>query len=133
MVVKKKRIPIPTSLRRELLVDSNHKCSIPNCPVVRDLEAHHINENPADNKKENIIMLCPNHHALASEGVIDRKACIIYKNILKQQSSLYPATQVLETLESIDTKLSGIMDQNQKGKTQSNGSKKTRKLRRVHK
>ncbi len=58
-----------------------------NCPVQDNLEVHHINGKRHDSKrKENLLMLCPNHHAKAERGIIDRKACLMIKENLKKTS-----------------------------------------------
>jgi len=93
--LKKIRIPIPSKLKRELLVECGHKCSVHNCPLMQDFVYHHINFKPSDNRIKNIIVLCPNHAAMADKGKIDRKACRRYKELLKV--SLAPkSTQVLK-------------------------------------
>lgn len=97
----KKRIPIPIQLRRELLVECGHKCSIHNCTEKQGLEAHHINSNPSDNRKDNLLMLCPNHHDMVGRRMIDRKSCRMYKQQL--QSTQITAEQILEVY-SRDTK-----------------------------
>ncbi len=70
-------------LRRDLHLECGYKCSIPLCPVQNNLEAHHINGKRNETVKENLLMLCPNHHAMVESGIIDRKACKIIKENLK--------------------------------------------------
>jgi len=81
----RKRIPIPRPTKRRLLVECGHKCSIPNCPEKSNLQFHHINSDPLDNRDENLLVLCPNHHAMASISEIDRKACSLYKEGLSRR------------------------------------------------
>ncbi len=38
------------------------KCVI--CNFSKIVELHHLNKNPKDNKRENLVGLCPNHHKL---------------------------------------------------------------------
>ena len=73
---KKSRTHIPNEIQRELMIRSGYKCSMTNCPVTNPLEFHHINGDPRDNRIENLIVLCSNHHGMATEGIIDRKACV---------------------------------------------------------
>lgn len=102
------RVHIPIDLRRKLLVECGHKCTIHNCNVMRDLEAHHIDSNPSHNTMINIIILCPNHHAMADRGDIDRKACREYKRLLKN-IEVYPATLILKNIEQVNAKISTLM------------------------
>ena len=82
--MKKKRIPIPRGLKRQLLVECGHKCSVHICPLMQDFVYHHINFKPSDNRIENVIVFCPNHAAMADKGKIDRVACRMYKKSLKE-------------------------------------------------
>jgi len=78
------RTPIPKEIRRELFVECGHRCSVPFCYENESLEFHHIDGNPSNNIKSNLIVFCPNHHAKADRGKIDRKECISYKERLEQ-------------------------------------------------
>ena len=93
---KNQRIPISRGTKRKILVESGHKCSVPMCQKSHTLEFHHINGNPSDNKKSNLIVLCPNHHAMATEGKIDRKECQAYKERLKLLDSSQPINESLK-------------------------------------
>jgi 5-methylcytosine-specific restriction endonuclease McrA len=60
---KKKRVPIPIGLIKDLLLKCKGKCE--KCKLsfgVLKPELHHKNQNPSDNRKANIIVLCPNCH-----------------------------------------------------------------------
>jgi hypothetical protein len=46
------------------------------------IDVHHINQNNKDNRFQNLIALCPNDHARAHKGEIDRKALRLYKHNL---------------------------------------------------
>ena len=100
-------------LRLELLVECGHKCTIHNCYQTRDLEVHHINSNPSDNRKENLVMFCPNHHTMADRGEMSRKECRKYKEILRRSIPI-SGEQILETnrkmlKEYLDTLLEKII------------------------
>lgn len=82
----KERKPIRAETKRNLLVECGHQCSVIGCHERSDLVSHHINFDPSDNKESNIIVLCPNHAAMADKGKIDRKACRLYKKRLKEIS-----------------------------------------------
>jgi hypothetical protein len=78
------RPPIPAQLRREIEVEAGHKCSITFCIEHTYLEIHHINRNRQDNRKQNMLLLCDKHHKMAHAGVIDEKACRMYKEQLQR-------------------------------------------------
>lgn len=42
----------------------NHKQECIVCGFDKIIEAHHINENHDDNRPENLVFLCPNHHKM---------------------------------------------------------------------
>jgi HNH endonuclease len=77
------RPPIPGEIRRAVEVESGHSCAITRCNEHTYLEVHHINGNREDNRVENLILLCDKHHKMAGRGVIDRKAVLEYKKLLK--------------------------------------------------
>ena len=119
----KTRITIPIRLRRDLLVECGHKCAIHNCPQMQNLEAHHINSNPSDNRIDNLIMLCPTHHTMADRGVIDRPACKLYKTKLELQQTT-KAEQILKNTEFIKNELKQI---NKSKKSTNNTKRRKRK------
>ncbi len=61
---KKNRVPIKTSVRREVLERSGNACQICGNNKTK-LHVHHIDKDPSNNKESNLIVLCPNHHAIA--------------------------------------------------------------------
>jgi hypothetical protein len=84
------RPPIPSELKRRILVEAGHRCAIPTCRHPTTEIAHII---PWDKVKkheyENLIALCPNCHARADRGEIDRKSLRIYKRILQRLTDRY--------------------------------------------
>lgn len=120
ITLRKTRVRIPIKLRRELLVDCGHRCTIHSCAEIQNLEAHHINGIPSDNRPENIIMLCPNHHTLADRGTIDKEACRMYKNRLGNNP--VTAVQILESINS----LKDHIDQLKPKHTRKNKRRKTK-------
>lgn len=74
------RPPIPAELRRRILVEAGHRCSIPTCRYI-EVEVHHIVPWAKCNchEYENLIALCPNCHRRADRGEIDRKSLFLYK------------------------------------------------------
>lgn len=76
---------IPAELKRDVLIESGHRCAIPTCkhPTV---EIHHIVPwaDCQEHKFENLIALCPNCHRRAHSKEIDRKSLSIYKEKLSQ-------------------------------------------------
>lgn len=60
-----KRIPIPKDIEAEVLYKSDHICCI--CKNLSlNIQVCHIDGNPANNREENLIALCLNHHDKAS-------------------------------------------------------------------
>lgn len=74
---------IPAELKREVLIESGHRCSIPTCRHTGNLEIHHIIpwEKCKKHEYDNLITLCPNCHTLAHDGKIDTLALKKYKLI----------------------------------------------------
>lgn len=101
------RPSIPAEVRRAVEVEAGHACSVVRCPEHTYLEIHHINENRADNRVENLILLCDKHHKMAHAGVIDRKALAEYKRLLKESygAGLLDRIRRLEELMDQGTKL----------------------------
>lgn len=66
VVIKRERKPIPETVKKSVRVRSGNSCercgyNFTKFPIE---EFHHINENPSDNRLDNILHLCPNCHAL---------------------------------------------------------------------
>jgi hypothetical protein len=81
--MKEQRETIPAITRRQLLLESGYKCSIPTCSIqMPTLQFHHIDENPSNSIKENLLILCPTHHQMVTSNVIDKKSCILLKEML---------------------------------------------------
>lgn len=58
------------SYRKRALRTYQHKCEICNySEEVKILEVHHIDSNRSNNKIENLIILCPNHHRMLTLGI----------------------------------------------------------------
>ena len=66
----KKRVPIPLGIKRKMLLYCRHECCLCDVKVSgkREKNFHHINQDPSDNRFENLIVLCPNCHARADRG-----------------------------------------------------------------
>ena len=74
------RPAIPTRLRRQVLVEAGHRCSIPTCRQTTTEIAHIIPwKDVKEHTFENLIALCPNCHSRYDKGEIDRKAMQQYK------------------------------------------------------
>lgn len=76
---------IPMKLRRRVLMDAGHRCSMPRCQSIVNIEIHHIVPFDKVQKHEydNLIALCPNHHRIADRGAIDKKSLRMYKKNLQ--------------------------------------------------
>jgi predicted restriction endonuclease len=80
------RPALPAELRRQVSVESGHRCAIPTCKNP-DFDVHHIVpwEKCQEHDFENLIALCPNCHRRADRGEIDRKSLLLYKQQLKHK------------------------------------------------
>lgn len=78
------RPAIPADIKRRVLVEAGHRCSIPTCRYI-DVDVHHIEpwEGCHEHRYENLIALCPNCHRRAGKNEIDRKSLRIYKANLR--------------------------------------------------
>ena len=84
------RPPIPSKLKRRILVEAGHRCAIPTCRHPTAEIAHIVPWNKVKKHEyENLIALCPNCHERADKGEIDRKSLRIYKRILQRLSDRY--------------------------------------------
>ena len=75
------RPPIPIKLRREVLIEAGHRCSIPTCKQV-PIDIHHIipYEKCQEHVFDNLIALCCGCHARYHRyGDIDLKSLQLYK------------------------------------------------------
>jgi HNH endonuclease len=92
------RPPIPTELRRRVLVEAGHRYSIPTCRYI-EVDVHHIISwaQCQAHEYDNLIALCPNCHRRADRGVIDRKSLRLYKINLRFAHDKYSQLE-LDTL-----------------------------------
>ena len=67
-----------------------HKCSIPDCNWDKVVEVHHIDGDRHNNKKENLIPLCPNHHRLTITNQYKDEIDIIIKEVIENKFSISP-------------------------------------------
>lgn len=110
------RPSIPEPVRREVMVEANHKCTIPNCNNVY-LDIHHINENREDNRPANLIVLCTEHHRMAHDKKIDRLALAMYKANLRKEvsSSQYVRSSESDRAYRFKEELSRVLTFNNEG------------------
>ena len=71
----KDRLHIVIDIKRKLIIETGNKCSMPHCSHETGLEIHHIDENPANNNFNNLLLLCAVHHAQATKGYLDKTPC----------------------------------------------------------
>ncbi len=88
--MKNRRLPIPSELRRRVLVEAGHRCAIPTCRQI-EVDVHHIIPWERGKKHEyhNLIALCPNCHRMVVKGEIDRKSVRMYKANLRYAVEKY--------------------------------------------
>lgn len=81
---KKKRTTIPNKLRALLQQEIKSSCPFCASHEVAHFEIHHIDENPSNNDKANLLMLCPICHSKITKGDITLDEVISMKNKLSQ-------------------------------------------------
>jgi hypothetical protein len=89
---KKSRIKIPqeNKIRAELQREISSSCPFCEGQEVGHFEIHHIDENPANNDKINLLLLCPTCHSKITKGDISKDE--VYKIKLSLLSKQLPKT-----------------------------------------
>ena len=91
--MSQRRPSSPVELKRRLLIESGHRCSIPACKTTSPLEFEHIEEwsKVKTHQFENMIVLCANCHGRKGDknGQIDKRSLKIYKLNLALINSRY--------------------------------------------
>jgi hypothetical protein len=84
------RESVPADLKRRVLIESGHRCSIPTCRQI-PVEIAHIEPwaKVQTHEFHNLIALCPTCHTRFDNGDIDRKSMLIYKQNLALLNSRY--------------------------------------------
>lgn len=83
----KRRTPIKQSVKREIFERAGNSCQ--HCGHTFGLEIHHIDENPSNNSKENLVILCANCHKMF--GAISK---IALKNEAKKSETAPSPSQI---------------------------------------
>lgn len=83
----RKKIPKENKVRAEIQKEIGSVCPFCDNEDVGHFEIHHIDENPSNNKKENLLLVCPTCHSKITKGDITRKKVEQVKTsfILKQK------------------------------------------------
>ncbi|MGJ0396159.1 MAG: HNH endonuclease [Methylocystis sp.] len=104
------RPPIPTEIRRRVLVEAGHRCAIPTCRYI-EVDVHHIIPwaQRQAHEYDNLIALCPNCHRRADRGEIDRKSLRLYKLNLRFTHDKFSQTEVDVLFETYNANPQGIM------------------------
>jgi hypothetical protein len=105
---------IPTIVRRELLVESAHRCAI--CSETSSLEFHHIIEYSQikHHDPKHMIVLCATCHGRCTVGDIDRQSVYIYKKRIQKlipiEDATFPARFSWEELGVLITEVHKIIN-----------------------
>lgn len=104
------RPEIPRKLKRQVLIESGHRCAIPTCRHTTVEIAHIIPYNECkEHKFDNLIALCPNCHSLYDRDErIDRISMLTYKKNLIILNSRY-CTFELRLLEEFLNNSEGVI------------------------
>lgn len=66
----KKKHDAYSTYRQRAILEYGCKCNFCDYSVESVLEVHHIDENRRNNKIENLVVVCPNHHKELAYGII---------------------------------------------------------------
>ena len=96
------RDPIPSEIKRAVLVEAGHRCAIPTCRATTTEIAHIVPwAKTQDNSFDNLIALCPNCHARYDQKKeIDRQSMRMYKRALRPRMQEFAETILLGSQES---------------------------------
>lgn len=80
------RPDVPAAIVRQLMIDAGWRCSVPTCGTTSALEIDHIQEwaEVYEHKYENLIVLCPTHHAMKRSGSNPRELNANALRVIKQ-------------------------------------------------
>lgn len=84
---KKTRTAIPAEIERQVMVEASYRCSLERCASTSSLQIHHIDYDRDNHDPANLLVLCSNCHGRATRKEIDRKACLMIKDLLRMQKS----------------------------------------------
>lgn len=78
------RKEIPKHIRREVLTEAGYRMPVPTCRTVLPIDLHHVIavSEEGGNDASNLIVLCPNCHALFHRGTINKDSIKIWKGML---------------------------------------------------
>jgi hypothetical protein len=81
---KKKRTSIPKQAQVKALLQKeiNNRCPFCKSGDVEQFEIHHIDDNPSNNNKANLILVCPTCHSRITKGNISMTEVIQMKSLL---------------------------------------------------
>jgi 5-methylcytosine-specific restriction endonuclease McrA len=112
---RKRRKPIPDSLRHELILRCKGRCELCGLDFYKagiTPEIHHKDGNPRNNKPSNLIVLCPNCHTKVQRALEKTKKTERRRSKRKEVSPLDVLKEVedsiLDRLEDIDRKFSDL-------------------------
>lgn len=80
-----RREPVPSHTKALVLLECGYMCANPRCRHVLTLELHHIHwvRDGGGNSASNLLALCPNCHALHTQGKIPHQAVRVWKGMVQ--------------------------------------------------
>jgi hypothetical protein len=107
---KKTRLKIPqeNKVRAELQKEINSTCPFCISQEVGHFEIHHIDEDPSNNDRNNLLLLCPTCHSKITKGDISRTDVFKIKLKLITSSMSQPIeNRSINTFSKVDTAIVG--------------------------
>lgn len=105
----KRRESVPSQLAAEVAYLVDRKCAV--CGAQGIYQLHHLDDNPSNNTLDNLIVLCPNHHAEATcipgmtrkldRALLSRYRAAMQMLVKRHREALYPKTAEAAAFNSL--------------------------------
>lgn len=81
---------LPAKLRDAVLAEAGYKCAVPTCGTTLALDIHHIWEvcNGGGDQMDNLLALCPTHHAMYHREIISEASVKRWKTRLIEVNNI---------------------------------------------
>jgi len=77
----RKRAYIPQETERLVFRRADNRCQVPTCGKLHHLRIHHIDGDRTNPHRDNLILLCSEHHADADHGAFRKEQLIAWRDM----------------------------------------------------